>query len=73
MRYIHIISDLLQPGFTEICSFRKTLRYLENWKGACIQNDLTNMNRYLFTMTFNNFTVIKSLPLFNDTFIRKQV
>ncbi|XP_070154293.1 tectonic-1-like [Polyergus mexicanus] len=64
--------DLLQPGFTEICSFKKTLRYLENWKGACIQNNLTNMNRYLFAMTFNNFTVIKSLPLFNDTFIRKQ-
>ncbi|XP_072764156.1 tectonic-3 isoform X2 [Anoplolepis gracilipes] len=64
--------DLLQSGFTGICSFKKTLRYLENWKSACIQNNLTNMNRYLFTTTFNNFTVIKSLPLFNDTFVRKQ-
>lgn len=64
--------DLLQSGFTGICSFKKTLRYLENWKGACIQNNLTNMNRYLFTTTFSNFTVINSLPSFNDTLIKKQ-
>lgn len=73
MTYILHISDLLQSGFTGICSFKKTLRYLENWKGACIQNDLTNMNRHLFSITFSNFTVINSLPSFNDTFVRKQV
>lgn len=70
---IYIISDFLQPGFTGICSFKKTLRYLENWKGTCIQNDLTNMNQYLFSITFSNFTVINSLPSFNDTFVQKQV
>ncbi|EZA61840.1 B9 domain-containing protein [Ooceraea biroi] len=61
-----------QTGFSGTCSFTKTVRYLENWKGACVQNKLTNANRYLFATTFNNFTIISSLPSFNDTFVSKQ-
>jgi len=69
----YYISEFLQSGFTGICTFKKILKYLQNWKGACIQNELTNINPYLFTVTFSNFTVIKSLPLFNTTFITNQV
>ncbi|KYM79604.1 Tectonic-1, partial [Atta colombica] len=65
--------EFLQSGFTGICTFKKTLRYLQNWKGACIQNKLTNINPYLFTVTFSNFTVIKSLPSFNDTLTTNQI
>ncbi|XP_028046293.1 tectonic-1 [Monomorium pharaonis] len=65
--------EFLQSGFTEICTFKKVLRYLQNWKGACIQNVLTNTNPYLFVVTFTNFSVIKSLPLFDDTYITKQI
>ncbi|KAL6252148.1 hypothetical protein P5V15_015127 [Pogonomyrmex californicus] len=64
--------EFLQSGFTGICSFKKILKYLENWKDRCIQNDLTNNNPYLFPTTFNNFTIIKSLLLFNNTFTTKQ-
>ncbi|XP_018356047.1 PREDICTED: tectonic-3-like [Trachymyrmex septentrionalis] len=65
--------EFLQSGFTGICTFKKILRYLQNWKGACIQNKLTNINPYLFTVTFSNFTVIKSLPSFNDTLTTNQM
>lgn len=67
------VSELLQSGFNGICSFKKTLIYLENWNGACIQNELTNVNRYLFPITFTNFTIISSLPLFNETITTEQV
>ncbi|KAL0101797.1 hypothetical protein PUN28_019144 [Cardiocondyla obscurior] len=63
--------EFLQSGFTGICTFKKILKYLQNWKGTCIQNELTNINPYLFTVTYSDFTVIKS-PSFNDTFIMKQ-
>ncbi|XP_071647989.1 tectonic-3 isoform X4 [Temnothorax longispinosus] len=65
--------EFLQSGFTGICTFKKILRYLQNWKGTCIQNELTNVNQFLFTVTYSNFTVIKSLPLFNNTFTMKQI
>ncbi|XP_011698828.1 PREDICTED: tectonic-3-like [Wasmannia auropunctata] len=65
--------EFLQSGFSGICTFKKILRYLQNWKGACIQNKLTNINPYLFTVIFSNFTVIKSPPLFNATFITNQI
>ncbi|XP_032676748.1 tectonic-1-like isoform X2 [Odontomachus brunneus] len=65
--------ELLQSGFNGICSFKKTLKYLENWKSTCIQNRLTNANQYLFPIAFNNFTIISSLPLFNETLITGQV
>ncbi|XP_018377352.1 PREDICTED: tectonic-3-like [Trachymyrmex cornetzi] len=65
--------EFLQSGFTGICTFKKILKYLQNWKGACIQNKLTNINPYLFTVTFSNFTVIKSLPSFNDTLTTNQM
>ncbi|XP_039307055.1 tectonic-3 isoform X2 [Solenopsis invicta] len=65
--------EFLQSGFTGMCAFKKTLRYLQNWQGACIQNVLTNTNPYLFSMAFSNFTVIKYLPSFNDTFMTKQI
>ncbi|XP_032676749.1 tectonic-3-like isoform X3 [Odontomachus brunneus] len=64
--------ELLQSGFNGICSFKKTLKYLENWKSTCIQNRLTNANQYLFPIAFNNFTIISSLPLFNETLITGQ-
>ncbi|XP_014477898.1 PREDICTED: tectonic-1-like [Dinoponera quadriceps] len=66
-------TELLQPGFNEKCSFKKTLKYLENWKSACIQNELTNVNPYLFPITFSNFTIISSPPLFNETLITEQI
>nr|XP_050855328.1 tectonic-3-like [Vespula vulgaris] len=61
--------ELLQTGFTGKCSFKKTIRYLQKWKDSCMQVELANTNQFLFPSTYNNFTIIKSLHLFNQTYI----
>ncbi|XP_043259378.1 tectonic-3 [Colletes gigas] len=61
--------ELLQSGFTELCAFKKTLKYLREWKEQCLQTDLINTNQYLFPMAFNNFTIITSPHLLNATYI----
>ncbi|XP_024942931.1 tectonic-3 [Cephus cinctus] len=64
--------EVLQSGFTSLCSFKKTLRYLEDWNSACMQTDLTNNNVYLFPKSFHKFTVIASPLLFNESYIISQ-
>ncbi|XP_017765462.1 PREDICTED: tectonic-3-like [Eufriesea mexicana] len=61
--------EILQSGFTELCSFKKTLKYLYEWKDQCLQTDLIDTNKFLFPTIFNNFTVIVSPHLLNETYI----
>ncbi|KAK2579031.1 hypothetical protein KPH14_002824 [Odynerus spinipes] len=61
--------ELLQTGFTGTCSFKKALKYLQNWQNSCMQIELSNKNPFLFPSTYNNFTIIKSLHLFNQTYV----
>ncbi|XP_054000504.1 tectonic-3 [Hylaeus anthracinus] len=61
--------ELPQSGFTELCTFKKTLKYLRKWKEQCLQTELINTNEFLFPMAFNNFTVITSPHLLNETYI----
>ncbi|XP_043497164.1 tectonic-3-like [Polistes fuscatus] len=61
--------ELLQTGFTGKCSFKKMIKYLNKWKDSCMQIELTDANQFLFPSTYNNFTIIKSLHLFNQTYI----
>ncbi|XP_068972062.1 tectonic-1-like [Bombus flavifrons] len=62
--------EILQSGFTPLCSFKKTLKYLHGWKDQCLQTELINTNKFLFPMAFNNFTVIVSPHLLNETYIQ---
>ncbi|XP_046433488.1 tectonic-3 [Neodiprion fabricii] len=59
--------ELPQTGFTGICSFKKALKYLEEWSDSCMQISLENQNVQLFAETFNNFTIIASPVLYNDS------
>lgn len=52
-----------------MCSFKKTLKYLRNWKDQCLQTELIDTNKFLFPMAFNNFTIIPSPHLLNETYI----
>ncbi|XP_017794479.1 PREDICTED: tectonic-3-like [Habropoda laboriosa] len=61
--------EILQSGFTELCSFKKTLKYLREWKDKCLQTELSNTNKYLFPRAFNNFSIIASTHLLNETYI----
>ncbi|KAK9295283.1 hypothetical protein QLX08_010367 [Tetragonisca angustula] len=61
--------EILQSGFTALCSFKKTLKYLRNWKDQCLQTELIDTNKFLFPMAFNNFTIIPSPHLLNETYI----
>ncbi|XP_076295297.1 tectonic-3 [Lasioglossum baleicum] len=61
--------EILQSGFIDTCTFKKTLMYLRQWKNQCLQTELSNANKFLFPMAFNNFTVIVSPDLFNETYI----
>nr|XP_012135228.1 PREDICTED: tectonic-3-like [Megachile rotundata] len=61
--------EIPQSGFTELCSFKKTVKYLREWKHQCLQTDLNNTNKFLFPTAFNNFTVIVSPHLLNETYI----
>lgn len=61
--------EILQSGFTELCSFKKTVKYLREWKNRCLQTELNITNKFLFPTTFNNFTVIASIHLLNETYI----
>ncbi|XP_012276916.1 tectonic-3 [Orussus abietinus] len=71
-------SNLIQPlyllntGFTAYCSFKKVIKYLRDWKGSCLQTELSNQNTFLFPSTFNNFSIIASPLLFNETSIISQ-
>ncbi|KMQ88675.1 b9 domain-containing protein, partial [Lasius niger] len=68
--------DLLQPGFTGICSFRKTLRYLENWKGMsktrigssfCMNSTCTNIVKGLkYIIAHNGSTGISNIDAYFD-------
>nr|XP_033331976.1 tectonic-3-like [Megalopta genalis] len=60
--------EILQSGFIDTCTFKKTLMYLRQWKDRCLQTELINTNRFLFPMAFNNFTVIASPHLLNETY-----
>ncbi|XP_076235710.1 tectonic-1 [Calliopsis andreniformis] len=62
--------ELLQSGFTELCTFKKTLKYLREWKDQCLQTELNNTNMFLFPKVFNNFTVLTSPHLLNETRIK---
>ncbi|XP_076548891.1 tectonic-3 [Osmia lignaria lignaria] len=62
--------EILQSGFTELCSFKKTVKYLREWKEQCLQTELINTNEFLFPAAFNNFTVIISPHLLNETYIK---
>lgn len=62
--------EILQSGFTELCSFKKTLKYLREWKEQCLQTELIETNKFLFPATFNNFTIIVSPHLLNETYIQ---
>lgn len=64
--------ELLQSGFSGTCTFKKVLKYLRTWKDSCLQNDLTNANRFLFVETYNNFTILASPTLFNATYMIEQ-
>lgn len=52
--------ELLQTGFTGLCSFTKTVKFLENWKDSCLQINLSNNNTHLFPEKYSNFSIIKS-------------
>lgn len=60
---------MLQSGFTDLCAFKKTLEYLREWKGQCLQTELNNTNEFLFPAKFNNFTIITSPHVFNETYV----
>lgn len=62
--------EILQSGFTELCSFKKTLKYLREWKEQCLQTELIDTNKFLFPATFNNFTIVVSPHLLNETYIQ---
>lgn len=62
--------EILQSGFTELCLFKKTVKYLREWKEQCLQTELINTNEFLFPAAFNNFTVIISPHLLNETYIK---
>nr|XP_031847712.1 tectonic-3 [Nomia melanderi] len=61
--------EIVQSGFTNLCTFKKTLKYLRQWKDECLQTELNNSNKFLFPLAFNNFTVVTSPPLLNETYI----
>ena len=61
--------EVLQSGFTDLCTFKKTVEYLREWKGQCLQTELNNTNESLFPAKFNNFTIITSPRVFNETYV----
>ncbi|XP_016838374.1 tectonic-3 [Nasonia vitripennis] len=61
--------ELPQTGFGKACDFKKTVKFLEDWKDSCHQNNLNNKNVFLFPSNFSNFTIV-ALPLkFNSQFL----
>ncbi|XP_015431801.1 PREDICTED: tectonic-3-like [Dufourea novaeangliae] len=46
-----------------------SVKYLRKWQNQCLQTELINTNKFLFPTAFNNFTVIASPHLLNETYI----
>ncbi|XP_058799487.1 tectonic-3 [Phymastichus coffea] len=57
--------ELPQTGFGEECDFRKTVKFLEDWKSSCHQVYLNNKNAFLFPANFSQINVLAQPLKFN--------
>lgn len=65
----NFFAELPQAGFGSNCDFKKTVKYLENWKTTCHRVNVNNKNPFLFAKNYVNFTIV-ALPMkFNQQYL----
>ncbi|XP_015111820.1 tectonic-3 [Diachasma alloeum] len=62
--------DVPSTGFTGQCSSRKSLKYLEDFQSVCLQTQLSNSNKFLFSETFTNISLISNSLFMKNVTIR---